>query len=251
MMQREDFKIEICTNSAESVRAAVAAGANRIELCAGMPEGGTTQTYGEIDLVRELIPAGMHVIIRPRGGDFLYSEEECEIMFRDIEMARKIGVDGVVMGCLTANGEVDVEKMQKLMVAAGDMSVTFHRAFDMCREPYKALEAIEHLGCERILTSGQKASAEEGIPLLKELVNRARKVIIMPGCGVNSGNIRKIAEATGACEFHLSARISVGSDMIYRNPAVSMGGTVQVAEYGRDVTSADKVKEAIASLEKV
>lgn len=193
----------------------------------------------------------MHVIIRPRGGDFLYSEEECEIMFRDIEMARKIGVDGVVMGCLTANGEVDVEKMQKLMVAAGDMSVTFHRAFDMCREPYKALEAIEYLGCERILTSGQKASAEEGIPLLKELVNRARKVIIMPGCGVNSGNIRKIAEATGACEFHLSARISVGSDMIYRNPAVSMGGTVQVAEYGRDVTSADKVKEAIASLEKV
>ncbi len=248
MMQREDFKIEICTNSAESVRAAVAAGANRIELCAGMPEGGTTPSYGEIALVRELIPAGMHVIIRPRGGDFLYSEEECEIMFRDIEMARKIGVDGVVMGCLTANGEVD---MQKLMVAAGDMSVTFHRAFDMCREPYKALEAIEHLGCERILTSGQKASAEEGIPLLKELVNRARKVIIMPGCGVNSGNIRKIAEATGACEFHLSARISVGSDMIYRNPAVSMGGTVQVAEYGRDVTSADKVKEAIASLEKV
>ncbi len=251
MMQREDFKIEICTNSAESVRAAVAAGANRIELCAGMPEGGTTPSYGEIALVRELIPAGMHVIIRPRGGDFLYSEEECEIMFRDIEMARKIGVDGVVMGCLTANGEVDVEKMQKLMVAAGDMSVTFHRAFDMCREPYKALEAIEHLGCERILTSGQKASAEEGIPLLKELVNRARKVIIMPGCGVNSGNIRKIVEATGACEFHLSARISVGSDMIYRNPAVSMGGTVQVAEYGRDVTSADKVKEAIASLEKV
>lgn len=250
MMKREDFRIEICTNSAESVRAAVAAGADRIELCAGMPEGGTTPSYGEIALVRELIPAGMHVIIRPRGGDFLYSEEECEVMCRDIEMARKIGVDGVVIGCLTADGEVDADKMRKLMSVAGDMSVTFHRAFDMCRDPYRALEAIEQLGCDRILTSGQQASAEAGIPLLKGLVDRARRVIIMPGCGVNGGNIRKIAEATGACEFHLSARISVGSDMIYRNPAVSMGGTVQVAEYGRDVTSADKVREAIAALEK-
>ena len=249
-MKREDFRIEICTNSAESVRAAVAAGADRIELCAGMPEGGTTPSYGEIALVRELMPAGMHVIIRPRGGDFLYSEEECEVMCRDIEMARKIGVDGVVIGCLTADGEVDADKMRKLMSVAGDMSVTFHRAFDMCRDPYRALEAIEQLGCDRILTSGQQVSAEAGIPLLKGLVDRARRVIIMPGCGVNGGNIRKIAEATGACEFHLSARISVGSDMIYRNPAVSMGGTVQVAEYGRDVTSAEKVREAIAALEK-
>ena len=249
-MKREDFRIEICTNSAESVRAAVAAGADRIELCAGMPEGGTTPSYGEVALVRELIPAGMHVIIRPRGGDFLYSEEECEIMCRDIEMARKIGVDGVVIGCLTADGEVDADKMRKLMSVAGDMSVTFHRAFDMCRDPYRALEVIEQLGCHRILTSGQQASAEAGISLLKGLVDRARRVIIMPGCGVNGGNIRKIAEATGACEFHLSARISVGSDMIYRNPAVSMGGTVQVAEYGRDVTSADKVREAITALEK-
>lgn len=248
-MLRKDFKIEICTNSAESVRAAVEAGADRIELCAGMPEGGTTPSYGEIALVRALIPSGMHVIIRPRGGDFLYTEEECEVMFRDIEMARKIGVDGIVIGCLTAEGDVDVDKMRKLMAAAGGMSVTFHRAFDMCRDPFAALEAIEQLGCERILTSGQKGSAEAGIPLLKELVKRSREVRIMPGCGVNAGNILKIARETGAREFHLSARISVESDMIYRNPAVSMGGTVQVAEYGREVSSAGKVMQAIRALE--
>ena len=111
------------------------AGADRIELCAGMPEGGTTPSFGEIALVRELLPCGMHVIIRPRGGDFLYSEEECDVMIRDIDMAKKLGVDGVVLGCLTAEGDVDVDKMRRLMAAAGDMSVTFHRAFDMCREP--------------------------------------------------------------------------------------------------------------------
>lgn len=247
-MRREDFKIEICANSAESVRAAVQAGADRIELCAGMPEGGTTPSYGEIALVRELIPSGMHVIIRPRGGDFLYSEEESEVMCRDIEIARKFGVDGVVLGCLTAEGEVDIVKMRQLMSVAGDLSVTFHRAFDMCRDPFHALETIEHLGCERILTSGQQASAEAGIPLLKELVACAGEVIIMPGCGVNAGNIRQIAEATGAHEFHLSARTSVGSEMRYRNSAVSMGGVVRVAEYGREVTSVEKVREAIQAL---
>ncbi len=248
-MLREDFRIEVCTNSAESVRAAVAAGADRIELCAGMPEGGTTPSYGEISLVRELIPSGMHVIIRPRGGDFLYSEEECEVMMRDIEMVRKVGVDGIVIGCLTADGAVDQKKMKQLLSVAGGLSVTFHRAFDMCKDPLEALQIIEELGCHRILTSGQCAVAEEGIPLLKELVNRATKTIIMPGCGVNAGNIHKIALAPGAKEFHLSGRISVEGQMRYRNPSVSMGGTVQVAEYGRDVTSVDKVKAAIQALE--
>ena len=247
-MKREDFKIEICANSAESVKAALKAGADRVELCAGMPEGGTTPSYGDMSLVRELMPSGVHVIIRPRGGDFLYNELECEVMRRDIEMARRVGVDGVVLGCLTPDGRVDMDMMRLLMGAVGDMSVTFHRAFDMCCDPIAALQDIEELGCHRILTSGQKASAEAGIPLLRELVGLSRKVIIMPGCGVNAGNILKIAQETGAHEFHLSARTSVGSDMQYRNPAVSMGGTVQVAEYGRDVTSEDKVREAIDAL---
>ncbi len=249
-MDRESFKIEICANSAESVRAALAAGADRIELCAGMPEGGTTPSYGEMSVVRELLPAGMHVIIRPRGGDFLYSQEECEIMLRDIKMASEIGVDGIVIGCLTADGDIDEDKMRRLMAAAGNMSVTFHRAFDMCSDPFAALEKIERLGCDRILTSGQQSSAEKGIPLLKELVARSGKVIIMPGCGINAGNIREIAVQTGAHEFHLSARVQVDGRMKYRNPRVSMGGTVQIAEYGREMTSAEKVGEAIRALEK-
>lgn len=248
MLSREDFKIEVCANSAESVKAAVRAGADRIELCAGMPEGGTTPSYGEMSLVRELMPRGMHVIIRPRGGDFLYKEPEVEVMTRDIAMARKVGADGVVFGCLTREGQVDTLLMRQLMAVAGNMSVTFHRAFDMCCDPLKALLEIEELGCHRILTSGQKRSAEAGIPLLKELVRQAHKVVIMPGCGVNTGNIRKIALETGAREFHLSARIPVESDMRYRNMAVSMGGTVQVAEYGREVTGEEKVREAIRAL---
>ena len=138
--------------------------------------------------------------------------------------------------------------MRKLMAACGEMSVTFHRAFDMCRDPFQALQTIEKLGCARILTSGQSNSAETGLPLLKELVARARNVIIMPGCGVNAANVRKIAESTGAFEFHLSARIRLGSDMVYRNPAVSMGGTVQVDEYGREVSSSEKVEEVIRRL---
>lgn len=247
-MERKDFKIEICANSAESVKAAMQAGADRVELCAGMPEGGTTPSYGEMSLVRELMPSGVHVIIRPRGGDFLYNELECEVMMRDIEMARRIGVDGVVLGCLTAEGNVDVKMMRELMDVAGQMSVTFHRAFDMCCDPFAALQDIEELGCHRILTSGQQPSAEAGIPLLKELVEKANNVIIMPGCGINAGNIAKIAKETGAHEFHLSARMSVEGGMLYRNPRVSMGGTVQVAEYGRDVTSVENASAAISSL---
>lgn len=248
-MDYKGFKIEICANSVESVKAAIAAGADRIELCGGMPEGGTTPSYGVIARVRELMPAGMHLIIRPRGGDFLYTEEESEVMMRDIEMARHLGVDGIVLGCLTPKGEVDVVLMRRLMALAGDMSVTFHRAFDMCRDPFQALETIEKLGCERILTSGQKNSALEGVRLLKELVDRAKEVIIMPGCGIHAANICDIAEKTGACEFHLSARTRVESDMLYRNPEVSMGGEVKVSEYIREVTSEEKVRQAIETLQ--
>ncbi len=248
-MKREDFKIEICANSLESALEAAKAGADRVELCAGMPEGGTTPSFGTISCVHEMAAIRQHVIIRPRGGDFLYSDTERRVMLKDIEAARKGGAKGVVLGCLTRNGDVDVKVMEEMMQAAENLSVTFHRAFDMCRDPFEALEAIEALGCERILTSGQRASAEEGISLIRELVARAGKVIIMPGCGVNASNIHRIAAETGAREFHLSARINVGSDMIYRNARVSMGGTVKIEEYGREVTSAEKVRQAIQALE--
>ena len=164
-------KIEICANSVESAVKAQQGGAYRVELCAGIPEGGTTPSFGEIRMARQLLQqTKLHIIIRPRGGDFLYSPLEQEIMLHDIKVARQLGADGVVFGCLTADGKVDVEAMEKLMNAVGDMSVTFHRAFDMCRNPQEALEQIIELGCHRILTSGQEATAEKGIPLLKELV---------------------------------------------------------------------------------
>ncbi len=137
---------------------------------------------------------------------------KCCVMLHDIKVARQLGADGVVFGCLTAEGNVDVPLMQKLMNAVGEMSVTFHRAFDMCSNPKEALEQIIGLGIDRVLTSGQEATAEKGIPLLKELVELADgRIIIMPGCGVNAGNIRKIAEETGTSEFHFSGRSSVDS----------------------------------------
>ncbi|RGN47587.1 MULTISPECIES: copper homeostasis protein CutC [unclassified Bacteroides] len=243
------YKIEICANSVESAIEAQRGGAYRVELCAGIPEGGTTPSYGEIKMARELLSIRLHVIIRPRGGDFLYTPLEQSIMLHDIDMARQLGADGVVFGCLTPDGDIDLPLMERLMKASEGMSVTFHRAFDMCRNPRKALEKIIALGCDRILTSGQQATAEKGISLLKELnVQADGRIIIMPGCGVNSDNIRKIAEETGASEFHFSGRSSIESKMNYRNPAVSMGGTVKIEEYSREITDHTKVEKAIGKL---
>lgn len=243
-------KIEICANSVESAVKAQQAGAYRVELCAGIPEGGTTPSFGEIRMARQLLNhTKLHVIIRPRGGDFLYSPIEQEIMLHDIKVARQLGADGVVFGCLTAEGDIDVPLMKKLMNGVGEMSVTFHRAFDMCSNPKEALEQIIELGIDRILTSGREATAEIGIPLLKELVEQADgRIIIMPGCGVNASNIRKIAEETGTHEFHFSGRSAVESGMIYRNPKVSMGGTVKIEEYLNEVTDPEKVKAALSEL---
>ena len=248
MSQRS--KIEICANSVESAVKAQEGGAYRVELCAGIPEGGTTPSFGDIRMARQLLQkTKLNVIIRPRGGDFLYSQLELDIMLHDIKVARQLGADGVVFGCLTADGNVDVRAMKMLMNAVGDMSVTFHRAFDMCKNPQEALEQIISLGCNRILTSGQEPNAVKGIPLLKELVKQADgRIIIMPGCGVNPNNILQIAEETGASEFHFSGRSTYESGMIYRNPKVSMGGTVKIEEYEKDVTNPEIVKAALAEL---
>lgn len=244
--------IEVCANSTESCVEAQLGGAYRVELCAGIPEGGTTPSYGEIVTARDNIGIKLNVIIRPRGGDFLYSDLEMASMLRDIEMAKKCGADGVVFGCLTKEGVVDVEKNRALIVAAKGMSITFHRAFDVCKEPFEALETIIELGFDRILTSGQKSNAILGQSLLKELVERAgNRIIIMPGCGVNESNISGLARVTGAKEFHLSARQTVESEMIYKNCEVSMGGTVCIDEFKRDVTSAQRVEKSIKELKNV
>ncbi|MDO4165649.1 MAG: copper homeostasis protein CutC [Bacteroides sp.] len=244
------FTFEVCANSVESCMAAQAGGAHRVELCAGIPEGGTTPSPGEIAVAREVLEScRLHVIIRPRGGDFLYSPTERRIMLKDIDYARRAGADGVVLGCLTAEGDIDVPFVQELMEAAQGMSVTFHRAFDVCRNPQEALEEIISLGCQRVLTSGQQPTAEQGIPLLKELERQAAgRITLLAGCGVNEGNIARIAKETGIHEFHFSARENIPSLMKHRNNNVSMGGTVHIDEYTRPVTTESRVRRTIEGI---
>jgi len=241
------YKFEICANSVASCIAAQDGGADRVELCAGIPEGGTTPSVGMIRCARESICIGLNVIIRPRGGDFLYSESEIREMVYDIKAAKGLGVDGLVFGCLCPDGSVDMENMRLLMEAAGDTPVTFHRAFDHTSDPLKALEDIIELGCARILTSGCRPTAVEGAPLLAQLVEKAGdRIIIMPGCGINEGNIAETARLSGAREFHFSAREPVESGMTFRNQDVVMGS--EEDPYGTMQTTARRVAATIAPL---
>lgn len=241
------YRFEICANSVASCIAAQEGGADRVELCAGIPEGGTTPSYGTIRVAREQISIGLNVIIRPRGGDFLYSEIEIEQMKHDIITAKELGADGLVFGCLTPAGDIDIEKMKILMDASGDLPVTFHRAFDHTRDPFKALEDIISLGCARILTSGCRPTAYEGAQNISEIVRRADgRIIIMPGCGIRENNIHEIASVTGAEEFHFSAREADESGMTFRNPLVVMG--TEEDPYATMVTTARKVAATIAIL---
>ena len=244
------YKVEICANSVASCLQAQKGGAHRVELCAGIPEGGTTPSYGEIAIARKLLNIELNIIIRPRGGDFLYSDVEHQTMVHDIKMAKKLGVDGIVIGCLNADGTIDMARNKELIDAAQGMSVTFHRAFDMCKDPFESLEQIVALGCDRLLTSGQQPTAIEGISLLSKLVVKANeRIIIMPGSGVNENNIATIAKETKAREFHFSAREPINSKMEYRNPNLKMGGTVvSIDEYVQNITDAEKVQRTINKL---
>ena len=241
--------IEICANSAQSCVEAEAGGAQRVELCAAIPEGGTTPSYGEIKMALQLTSKiDINIIVRPRGGDFLYTEAEVEAMLYNIEMAKQLNVHGVVFGCLTKRGDIDVPLMRRLIEAAKPLSVTCHRAFDVCREPFTALEQLIESGCDRILTSGQQPDAVRGIPLLKELVIRAReRIIIMPGCGVREDNIARIEAETGAKEFHTSARCIVYSRMEYRNESVPMGSGVVASEFETLQTDRRKVAACLSA----
>lgn len=238
-----DYKFEVCANSVESALAAQEGGATRVELCAGIPEGGTTPPWGDIVTARKyLTKTKLHVIIRPRGGDFLYNSLEKEIMLEDVRNAKKLGADGVVFGCLTAEGNMDMPFMQQLMEASKGMSVTFHRAFDVCSNPKEALEQIIALGCDRILTSGQCETAEIGIPLLKELqAQAAGRIILLAGCGVKEHNIAKIAAETGIKEFHFSAREKTESGSVFIDEKLGMGGKP-------DQTTVRRVKDTISQL---
>lgn len=242
------LSFEICVDSVESAIAAQSGGADRVELCDNLFEGGTTPSFGSTAMARDLLNIKLHVIIRPRGGDFLYSDTEFEIMKRDIEAARKLGVDGVVIGLLNDDGNVDKERTKELITLARPMSVTFHRAFDVCRDPYEALETLIELGIDRVLTSGQKANAVEGVDLIGKLVEKAADRIVIMACGgLNETNIADVISATGVKELHFTAFEIVESAMQYRNDAVAMGSEEAGSEYLRNVTSAEKIKRIIAA----
>ena len=194
-MRAHEIRIEACVNSVESAIEAEVGGANRVELCDNLYEGGTTPSLGGIEAARQKLRIDLNVMIRPRGGDFLYSDLELEIMKANVRAARAAGADGVVFGILEADGSVNMEQCRQLVELAGSMSTTFHRAFDMCADPFAALENLISLGIDRVLTSGQRASAVEGATLLGKLVEAARgRIIVMPGVGIDRTNIGQIIE---------------------------------------------------------
>ena len=223
------YTLEVIAFTIESVLLAQQSGAHRIELCDNPADGGTTAGYGMIKTAREKTSLLLYPIIRPRGGDFLYSNEEFEIMKRDVLLCKELGCDGVVIGLLQSDGSVDKTRTAALAEAAYPLGVTFHRAFDRVANPFEALEDVIACGCERILTSGLKPTAAEGAETLAQLVRQANdRIIIMPGSGVRAENIVALARQTGAIEFHSSARKIAASKMEYLNN--SMNENLQTTE---------------------
>ena len=223
--------LEICASSLQSVQAAVDGGAQRVELCSALDEGGVTPSLGFIREARKNKTLKIHVLIRPRRGDFLYNESEIACMEQDIVMAKSCGADGIVIGALTADGLIDKEVCKRLINAAGNMNITFHRAFDLCQNPYKALDDIIRLGFNRILTSGRSGNT----------------LTILPGGGVSPDNARYLLEETGATELHASARAVFKSNMHYRSHRICMG-VHGADEYQRKETSCSKVMALLQAM---
>lgn len=244
-------QLEICCGTWQSAQAAAVGGAHRIELCSALSEGGITPSVGLLKKALTLKDClNVHVLIRPRSGDFVYTPDEVELMCTDIRMAVSLGADGVVIGALTPDGDVDTEVCRQLVQAAqGVQHITFHRAFDMCRDARSALQQVISLGCDRILTSGLAPTAQQGIPVLKQLVEWAEgRISIMPGSGVGVCNAHDILQQTGVCEIHASARSTVHSTMRYHNPTVSMGAAGQ-DEYSRLETDPEIVRSILLQLQ--
>ena len=239
---------EVCLDSIESCVAAQEGGADRVELCSALLEGGLTPTVGMLKAARERLSIKIMAMVRPRGGDFCYSDFELEVMKHDLEMTRQAGADGVVLGLLNPDGTVDAPRTAELVKRARPLSVTFHRAFDMTRDPFEALETLIELGVDRILTSGQEPTVLEGVPLLRELVARAgERIVIMPGGPISERNLAHIVEHTGARELHFACFEEQPSLMRYRNSRVYMGGALRPPEYSLGVVRAAGVRRIIAA----
>lgn len=221
----ENFTLEICVDRVESAINAEKGGATRLELCSNLIIGGTTPTKSLFEEVKRNVNIPINVLIRPRFGDFLYSEYEINMIKNDIEMFKELGANAVVIGVLTKDGEIDIENMKKLMEEAEGMSVTFHRAFDVCKDSIKAFQQLKELGVKTILTSGQEDSCLRGKELLKKLVeiSNGNNPEILVGAGLNADNAEEIAKYTGAKAFHLSAKKIKESKMIYKKENVNMG----------------------------
>lgn len=241
--------IEVVVYSIESALNAQKGGANRIELCASPAEGGTTPSVGVMEIVRQAFTLDIYAMIRPRGGDFVYSAFDYFAMKRDIEMCKRASMDGVVFGILKADGTLDKDRCKKLVEAARPMKVTCHRAFDVTRDPYEALEDCIAIGFNRILTSGRSPSAEAGIEVLKELVKRAAgRISIMPGSGIHENNAAKIVNETGVKEIHFSASSSNPSSDKNYNPSITFTSALPEDYLQQRTTDPDKIKRTRENL---
>jgi copper homeostasis protein len=240
--------LEACVDSVESAIAAEAGGAGRVELCDNLVEGGTTPSAGAIAMCVERIAIPVFVMIRPRGGDFLYSDVEFDVMRRDISLAKGLGAHGVVFGILNSDGTVDVERSRVLVEEARPLEVTFHRAFDVTRDAAEALEALIGLGIERVLSSGQVPTAGEGAETLASLVQQARgRIGILPGGGVDKNDIGRIVRETGVTEVHVRGTSLQPSGMAYRNPGIDFGGRISAGGDTREVTDPDRIRQILES----
>lgn len=245
---KDQMLVEICVDTVESAIAAQEGGANRVELCDNLMEGGTTPGPGAILSARGRLSIGLHVMVRPRGGDFVYNEIELESMRTDVGFCRDNGVDGVVFGFLKSYGDIDVELVKEFVALARPMSVTFHRAFDVCRDPYLGLRQLMDAGVQRILTSGQEATGFEGAENIAKLRQISGGRIGIIGCGgLNARNVKRFVQMSGVNEVHMTAFTDVGSSMKYRNDRVFMGGTLRPPEFSRSVASVDMVREICRS----
>lgn len=244
--------VEVCVDSVESALAAQEGGAHRVELCEDLPEGGTTPSAGLIAVCSERLGIPVHVLIRPRPGDFVYSDLELEVMLRDIALATRFGAAGVVIGALHPNGSVDVERTATLVGAARPLSVTFHRAFDFTPDADRALDALITLGVDRVLTSGQAATAREGTRVLARLVTRASgRLGILAGGGVNEDNVAEIAQRTGVREVHVRATSLFESPTSYRPSHLSLQKRPLPNEFDRAVTDPARIRRISSLLQQL
>ena len=247
-MGKTPLRVEICVEGVDGLVAAQAGGADRVELCASLLEGGLTPSLGVVKEALRVATIPFHPIVRPRGGDFLYSDPEFQAMLDDVRALRDLGVAGVVIGCLTADGRIDEVRTKALVEAARPMTVTCHRAFDMTRNYREAIEALVRCGVDRVLTSGQRDTAQEGIGILQGTVEAAAGRIVVMACGdLRPDNVSGIVAQTGVDEIHFAAPRTVKSVMAFRNPHVGMGGTAIEREYELTLTDTDLVRATIAA----